>query len=1018
MTKPRIFIGLFFLFIYASSTYAQFGKNQVRHENWTWQRYPTQHFSIYHYLDLNDPMQEAQLADLKNQLEMTYNEYAEFWNFQLSSSVPVIAHKTYGGGLDTDKIVGDFLPEGIGGVAESVRNRMFLRLDLPPSMLKQTISHELDHIFFYFQSKNIGPIRNNLFSQRPTFFIEGSRAMYVSNLVEPSTRDEIRRISYREIASNLSLHLPTWEIMELGYCSSGKLCSPYIYGDMVSVFVERVYGKEAVKKYLLNGTKDRGKPLFVVLNNAVGNKWESKEEFDEELSEYWEKYFSGLRAKSKFGADTENYISTRIMPSLFKASMVSPALSPDGTEIAFFSTSQDGIIIGKAPTLRSKNIFADEKGVRKEGKDFEILLKSFSPVPYEYIISQDFITWRSLFNGFDSDWSKDGKLAFFAKKGKDHALIIFDVKTKKAVKEFELPLLDQAFSPAFSQTGKIVYFSASMGTVRDIYSINIDNGEINNLTNDYQFDTAPSVSFDGNKIVYVSVVRDGPKFQDFQKLFILNLTNGEKKQITFGRSNENSPSFSDDGDYIAYTSDEVVANNSGKFVQEDRIWNLYTLNLKTNITNQWTDSYAGVFTPRFARGVSSRVFLVSWADRQFNGTKYPLDMVYELVLQKPLRTFIMRDHSQTMDWAFRTSELFRFGLDENQINNPNNFRRGWQLNGSQINLGSTTYRGVFGSSVFNVSDILEEHRHMVLTAFAGSLRIFDYTYFDLSKRKYLSYRLYNEKVPLYYQHYAIFKGPARQNVINRTWSSSSGAGMSMLYPLDKFNRFEFGAMLEQKSYVSDVLLEEDADPRDQEFYKFFGDSSRHWLSSQIAYVRDTIVYSNNTQGQYHGNALRVDFEVQPPIFRREANNISLGIDARRYMRLGPGSLVASRCNGIFNKHANGKYVLLGGTDTLRAYPYGSIAGNQIFYCSSEIRFPIIDLMATPLGLMGPIRGLIFADGALARFSNSSLPTQKAKSYGIGVQFFNNYIGPMNFIWARTDIYGKKWKFDMYLSYNW
>ncbi len=51
----------------------------------------------------------------------------------------------------------------------------------------------------------------------------------------------------------------------------------------------------------------------------------------------------------------------------------------------------------------------------------------------------------------------------------------------------------------------------------------------------------------------------------------------------------------------------------------------------------------------------------------------------------------------------------------------------------------------------------------------------------------------------------------------------------------------------------------------------------------------------------------------------------------------------------------------GGLDTLRGFDFRSEIGNRVFYLNSEFRFPLVDVIATPILLFQGIRGHIFVD---------------------------------------------------------
>ena len=69
---------------------------------------------------------------------------------------------------------------------------------------------------------------------------------------------------------------------------------------------------------------------------------------------------------------------------------------------------------------------------------------------------------------------------------------------------------------------------------------------------------------------------------------------------------------------------------------------------------------------------------------------------------------------------------------------------------------------------------------------------------------------------------------------------------------------------------------------------------------------------------------------------------------------------------------------------MRNYPYFSVAGNQVGYGSAELRFPVADV-----AILGAIpfrvRGTLFGDYAIAKFSNDLFPTRREWAYGFGLQ---------------------------------
>ncbi len=605
------------------------------------------------------------------------------------------------------------------------------------------------------------------------------------------------------------------------------------------------------------------------------------------------------------------------------------------------------------------------------------------------------------------------KIAFFARKNRDHALFILDANTGKFIQETEL-VLDQAFSPNFSADAKVLYFSAAKNIQRDVYSMNLETHELKNLTNGGVFNSAPRVSPDGTKLAYVAF--DG----SFQKLFLLNMATGVKEQLTYGRWNDNSPSWSSDSSTLVYVSDE-----------KDEIWNLYTLDLTTRASKQWSEFYGGVFTPKFVPGENDRVvYSAELEDDQFWSFIYPNIELFDARLKEPLRTALVGNKSENMELAFRSQEVVSEQLDQRQLENPQKPPARWKFYGSNVSIGSSTYWGVFASSQFVVQDLLANRTHAGLYAQQGSFRYIDYTYLDRSRRWGLVANFNHSQYPMYYllynfqgeyPRYPYPDGDNNQFTLNNTWVKETSATLYAEYPFNKWDRVEFGVRPRKRTYFlplsdTDVALYGDYIPEiDRQFYEFFKNSNGQTnVGFTTAFVHDTVLYSNNTLGPLHGNALRAQVEYGPGLNKNSAAYFTAQVDARKYIRLSGSSLFAVHFNGLTSTRPNGDFMLLGGSDTLRNYPYFSVAGNQVGYGSAELRFPVADI--TLLGVIPfQLRGELFGDYAIAKFSNDLFPTHHEWAYGFGLQAY--LFMPMNFEWARTKFAPDKWTFNFRIGFN-
>jgi outer membrane protein assembly factor BamA len=124
---------------------------------------------------------------------------------------------------------------------------------------------------------------------------------------------------------------------------------------------------------------------------------------------------------------------------------------------------------------------------------------------------------------------------------------------------------------------------------------------------------------------------------------------------------------------------------------------------------------------------------------------------------------------------------------------------------------------------------------------------------------------------------------------------------------------------------------------------------------------------------------------------------------------------------------------------MRGYEYREFLGHKGFYANAELRFPLIHAMATPIGILGGIRGVFFANLGGTGFEgrpfkvwdkstfitdeirdqNNILirPRQRIEgfrladaraSYGIGLETFA--LGfPVHFDWSYRTLFNKAWE---------
>jgi Tol biopolymer transport system component len=148
-----------------------------------------------------------------------------------------------------------------------------------------------------------------------------------------------------------------------------------------------------------------------------------------------------------------------------------PAWSPDGTQIAFFSTRDDSL---------NTEVYA----MNADGSNVRRLTDNPS-------------------DDADPAWSPDGtKIAWMTNRDGDRDIWVMNADGSDPTPLSVDPADDEW--PAWSPDGTKIAFDTWRDGNREIYTINVDGTGLTNLTNDPGSDSAAAWSHDGTKIAFIS----------------------------------------------------------------------------------------------------------------------------------------------------------------------------------------------------------------------------------------------------------------------------------------------------------------------------------------------------------------------------------------------------------------------------------------------------------------------------------------------------------------------------------
>ena len=197
--------------------------------------------------------------------------------------------------------------------------------------------------------------------------------------------------------------------------------------------------------------------------------------------------------------------------------------------------------------------------------------------PEIYVMDADGGNPRRLTNNFDNDWdpswSPDGnRIVFFSNRDGHPDIIpgwftyeiyVMDADGGNPQNLTNSPNDDR--NPSWSPDGKrIVFVSDRDGFKNDdrvityeIYVMDADGSNPQNLTNDLNDDRNPSWSPDGKRIAFASR-REGHfkgAFGITDEIYVMDADGGNQRRLTENRQNDWHPSWSSDGKRIAFASD-------------------------------------------------------------------------------------------------------------------------------------------------------------------------------------------------------------------------------------------------------------------------------------------------------------------------------------------------------------------------------------------------------------------------------------------------------------------------------
>ncbi len=435
-----------------------FGRNKVQYRQFRFEMLETEHFHVYFY-----PEEREAAGDLARMAERWYARLAKIFGYELSSPQPIVVYASGPDFRQTNVISGE-IGEGTGGVTEGAKRRIVLPLAGSLEETDHVLGHELVHAFQYDLARS-DPNKGagSGIERLPLWFIEGMAEYLSIGPVDAHTAMWIRD------AAREGGKLPS-----IGDLSDPRYF-PYRWGQALWAYIAGRWGDAIVEQAFEEAVRSGN--ATAALETIIGLKAkELTEQWHEAIKQHYTPVLNGASRASAVG---------RLLTADQKGPgslAVSPALSPDGTRVAYLSERD----------LLSVDLYLADATTGR------VIRKLVNTSVDPHFSSIQFIASAGT-------WRPDGRQFAFAAISKAVPELVFvDVDKGERVREIPFKDLGEILNPTWSPDGRAIAFSAMTGGRSDLFVYDLQAGTTRRLTSDAFADMQPAWSPAGDRIAFVT----------------------------------------------------------------------------------------------------------------------------------------------------------------------------------------------------------------------------------------------------------------------------------------------------------------------------------------------------------------------------------------------------------------------------------------------------------------------------------------------------------------------------------
>ena len=902
-----------------------FGKNKVQVDKQEWSVMRTIHFDVYFPKGSDEFGQTAALM-----AEEAYYYLQEAFQTPIYTRIPLIfyeSHKEF----QVTNIIYQLLSEGVGGFTESLHNRVVVPYDGSYKKLEEILIHELTHAYINALDSDFSASRFfNLPRMTFPFWFQEGLPEYLSIGGE----DNYNNMFVMDMVFNS--YLQPLETVG-GYYA-------YRLGESFLTYIDETFGREYVMRYFY-ATRTAGsidtatQRVFGMNFESLQNRWRNQ---------LLRKYTPYLQTHQVPYEKYERRTDQKKDGSYFN---FAPRFSPDGRTYLYFSNRQQRMSIWYGNTL---GIFEDRLILRGETTGrFE---------QFHFLRSN--ISW----------FPDNNRFAFVAKTKTGDVIYITDVTTGKVLEAIEMYDFDAIYEIDISRDGRKIVFSGQNAMKNNLFSMDLQTGEIVQITSDQYYDHQPRWSPDGNRIVFASerTISSEHKYEHIfnrltDQIFYYDLTSEKFYQITSDEFSNHSPAWDSTGTRVLFISEEKDVSNFQIIDLEN--------GQRATVTNTLNGVFSGDLDHINNNLIFSAFYNNGWdiyfANQPLNDLEfYDYAQPQEIVLQDDFaerfdlyryKFFGMLDKKRERpgrEYDIERSEtsFFRVRKDITLDQRPQEikvpvvepYRVKFYLDRLWGGAAYSSTWGTIASLQLGLSDVMGDHTIGIQLGIAGKLKDSDFIFTYL----YLPHRIDIGIGGFYLNDDILYYYPAQDLFIN-VRENDAGIYALFRYPFNRFWRIDF----ENQFY------------RRSELYKRWNPYVGVWekirtdndliYSPLVSLVHDNILWG--VTGPMSG--WRAYLTMNRSIAKENNNYFTLYSDLRSYTLFSRRYSLAARFFAGFSNNEKPQSFRLDGYNGVRGLTEEQ-RGHKKVLTSLELRFPFIDQlqMSFPLPItLYQLRGSIFTD---------------------------------------------------------